>query len=208
MKRSSAWLVAFVAVSLTGCAYTGTARSFEPETLETEPGWLAVRGVPLVRQEMREDCGAAALAMVLAYWRTPISIDDVKAACPPIPDKGIRAGDLREYARKKGLQAFLIHGQIADLETEIGRRRPVVVGLVKPYVSGTFTHYEVVVGIHPEQRLVVTLDPARGWQQNSFDGFLAEWEPAGKPTLVLFRAEPPPEAAGVGSPSSSRQQEW
>jgi ABC-type bacteriocin/lantibiotic exporter with double-glycine peptidase domain len=181
------------AILLAGCAYTGGAHKFDPSELDSDNRWIAVRNVPLVLQQEHEDCGAAALAMMLAYWREPTSLAEIESACPPVPDRGIKAGALRDFARQKGLRAFLFHGEMADLEREISRRRPVMVGLVKPYVIGAFTHYEVVVAIHPDRSLIVTLDPARGWRQNSFESFLEEWQPVGKPALVMFAAsaEPP-----------------
>jgi hypothetical protein len=33
--------------------------------------------------------------------------------------------------------------------------------------------------------VVVTLDPAEGWRQNSLDGFLKEWKPSGRLALVV-----------------------
>jgi ABC-type bacteriocin/lantibiotic exporter with double-glycine peptidase domain len=192
--------VACLAGVLAGCAYTGTATDFDPAILRTESGWLAVPDVPLVRQETREDCGAAALAMVLAYWKEPASLDEIRSECAPVPERGIKAGDLRQFARKKGLHAFLFHGQTQDLVHELEQRRPILIGLVKPYVTGSFTHYEVVAGLHPERRIVVTLDPARGWRQNSIEGFLAEWEPAGRPTFVMFRSSAAASLDGPATP--------
>jgi hypothetical protein len=61
------------------------------------------------------------------------------------------------------------------------------VGLVKSHTGGTVTHYELVVGIHPDRKTVVTLDPARGWRENSFEGFTAEWEPAARLMIVIFK---------------------
>lgn len=162
-----------------GCSYLGTATSFDPGALSREAGWLAAEGVVDVRQGGDEDCGEAALAVLLAYWgREP-------ASCPPAPGRGTRAGRLREELRRQGLAAFLIRGELADLRRELERGRPVLVGLVKPFADGAWTHYEVVVAVHPGRGRVVTLDPARGWRENGAAGFLAEWEPAGRLALVV-----------------------
>jgi ABC-type bacteriocin/lantibiotic exporter with double-glycine peptidase domain len=193
--------IALFVVSLgTGCAYTGTAKSFNPADLNGDDRWIAVADVPLVQQKTREDCGAAALAMLLAYWREPTTLEAVSAHCPSVADHGIKAGALREYARSHGLQAYLFHGDVEDLERELTRRRPVLVGVARKYVDGVYTHYEVVVAVHPENRIIVTLDPARGWQQDTFDGFLSEWKPVGKPTLVVFRGDAAPAPEQSASP--------
>jgi hypothetical protein len=49
-----------------------------------------------------------------------------------------------------------------------------------------------VVAIHPGLRKVVTLDPAAGWRENSYEGFVAEWQPAKRTTLVVL----PPDGDG------------
>lgn len=189
--------VAAFAAASAGCVavYKGTARAFDPGEAAAEPGWILLRDVPEIRQETESDCGAAALAMMLQYWQAPDTARAIFESCGS-PAGGIRAGDLRAYAHRQGLKAFVIAGTIEDLEKELGKRRPVLVGLVKYYVTGAVahapTHYEVVVGWHPERKAVVTLDPAHGWRQNTLEGFLSEWEPAGRVTLVLFKSQETP----------------
>jgi ABC-type bacteriocin/lantibiotic exporter with double-glycine peptidase domain len=176
-------------LAVLGCAYTGEAKDFNPEELTTSPGWISVPEVPLALQKSTEDCGTAALAMVLEFWRIPVTPEEWESSDLLIAGKGSRAGDLRDLARQKGLQAFLIHGRWEDLQNEVGRGHPVIVGLVKPASSGAVTHYEVVVAVHPEREIVVTHDPANGLRQNSLSGFRKEWDPAGYLTLVFFRGE-------------------
>jgi ABC-type bacteriocin/lantibiotic exporter with double-glycine peptidase domain len=169
-----------------GCvsAYEGTARPASPETPLAGAGWIRVADVPLVKQKQETDCGAAAIAMVVAYW-TGAAPPGLVAAVGPATARGIKARRLRDFARDRGLAAYLLRGEVADLEHELRAGRPILVGLVKPQKKGVLTHYEVVVAYHPERRVVVTLDPAEGWRQNSLDGFLAEWKPAGHLTLVV-----------------------
>jgi ABC-type bacteriocin/lantibiotic exporter with double-glycine peptidase domain len=180
-------LIVLIGLSSAGCSYLGTAEGVDPADLDREEGWIRVEGVPVVLQRDQEDCGAAALAMALAYWKVPTSLEEVARDCPPDPGQGIKAGTLRDYARRKGLQAFLIHGNFSDLQKELSKGRPLLVGLVKPYVNGGLTHFEVVVGLHPGKEEVVTLDPARGWRKNGYAGFVTEWEPSKRLTLVLLK---------------------
>lgn len=180
-------LVVGVLAAASACVsstYVGSARPFAPEELEREPGWLAVRDVPVVRQESEIDCGAAAIAMVVTYWTTEPSAR-LLAELRPVRKPGLEAGRLRDFARRRHLSAYLVRGKLADLERELAAGRPVLVGLVKPQVRGGLTHYEVVVGFHRRQGLVVTLDPAEGWRQNDLRGFLAEWKPAANLALVV-----------------------
>ncbi len=188
--------VSICALGVSGCGYLGTARSFEPAELDADPGWTAVRGVTPILQETREDCGAAALAMILGFWGDPCPREEILRECGGDSGAGVRAGDLRELARRRGLRAYLLHGQVADLEHELTRGRPVLVGMVKPYATGGQCHYEVVAALHRGRGLIVTIDPAGGWRTNSLEGFMKEWEPAGRLTLVVFRAAGDPKTRG------------
>ena len=168
-----------------GC-YLGSAKSTTPAELASEGGWEVVEAVPTVRQVAREDCGAAALAMVLRYWGHSVTGGAIAAASPPVPPQGINAAALRAFARRLGMQAFLIQGQQADLEREIHRHRPVLVGVMKRYIVRNYPHYEVVVGINRQKQRVLTLDPAHGLRVNGRNGFAAEWADSGQVALIIF----------------------
>jgi len=156
----------------------GTARSVTPADLAGDQGWDRVEGVPEVRQVARADCGAAALTMVLRYWGLPVTRDEITAANPSAG--GLRTAALRDFARGHGLQAFVIQGQFVDLEREVQRHRPVLVGVMKRYGRRAYPHYEVVVGINRDKQRILTLDPADGPRVNSREGFSAEWAAAGQ----------------------------
>jgi hypothetical protein len=167
-----------------GCAdlgYVGAARNLAPEALRSEQGWLAVRGVPFVRQQGKHDCGPAALEMVERYWYPDR---------PPAgdADSGVRtsAAELRERAQQDGLDAFVIEGGFDDIQYELARQRPVIAGVAKPTVQGRLAHYEVVVGLHVGARRIATLDPARGLRQNTLEGFAREWVAAGRLLIVAL----------------------
>lgn len=181
-------LLACVALLHASCVsgYRGPAVDTSPRELQAECGPTAIHDVELVEQQGRDDCGAAALAMVLSYWQIETCCDDVRAACPPEPGVGITAKALRDHSRELGLPAYLVHGELADLEHEIGCGRPVLVGLAQLYSDLAYTHYAVVVGINLPNDRVVTLDPARGWQKYTVRGFLDEWEPIGRPAMVFL----------------------
>lgn len=188
-----------------GC-YHGTARSITLAELGDHPlqegrgnhaRWDRVV-VPEVRQVAREDCGAAALAMVLGYWGRPGTRKEIAAASTPGPAPGIAAADLRDFARRQGLEAFVIEGRLDDLEREIRRRHPVVVGMMKRYGQRAYPHYEVVVGLDRSSPRVLTLDPASGLRVNSREGFVAEWAAARQLALVIF--PPSSRASAAGGP--------
>lgn len=168
----------------TGCVhrYTGPARDFDPALLRDD-GWVRVAGVPEVRQDGVDDCGPAALAMVLGFWQVAARLDGLD-----IPEGGMRAADLRSVLRDHGLRAFVIEGTVEDLEHELAAGRPVIVGTMKAVSRKKVrSHYEVVVAYHPAEQRVVTLDPAAGWRVTPLDGFLVEWGASERTTIVAMR---------------------
>ena len=120
--------------------------------------WNRVEGVPPVRQVAREDCGAAALAMVLGYWGCRSRATRSAAASRAAPERGIRAAALRDFARRQGLQAFVIQGELADLDRELRAAPPGRGRHHETLRAAPYPHYEVVVGIdraataHPHAR--------------------------------------------------------
>ena len=177
------WLLV---LALAACSsYRGTAHDVDPAKLAREPGWLLLRDVPYVAQRGETECGAAALGMVVGFW-TGETPQTVVAAFQPVPATGIAAERLRDTARARGLAAFVVEGELQDLANELKAGRPVIVGLSKPQSRDrVLNHYEVVIGIHADRKLIVTLDPQGGWRQNSLEGFYREWKIAGFVTLVI-----------------------
>lgn len=177
-----------LAVALSGACYAGAARPFSPTTFGREPGWVSVTSVPALRQHGERDCGAAVTAMVLVYWGLPTSEADVRAASGVASDQGLPAEILRAYLRARGLVAFLFEGSFDDFEHELDGGRPVVVGVLKPYTTKIYAHYQLVVGMNRIRQEVVVIDPADGWRVYSFEGFVREWKPTHFLTLAVSPA--------------------
>jgi predicted double-glycine peptidase len=183
--------IAFVAVLMAGgcVGYVGASRPISPDHVLAGEGWQRVPDIELVRQEGEADCGAAAVAMVLSRWTTPTTVAQVRADAPPM-GKGFHAQVLRDLLRGRGLRAFVIEGKMTDLEHEVGAGRPVVVGTLKPVSNDKArAHYEVVVAVHRQRKLVVTLDPALGWRESSYAGFEKEWSGSGHTAIVALPGE-------------------
>lgn len=190
-------LIGIAALGLAaGCGYLGSARPIETSAFDVEPGWVTVRNIPFQAQESETDCGAACAAMVLTHNGHPSTTKGVVDVAPTTKE-GMQAGQIRDFIKGRGLDSFLFHGTLDDLKTELAAGRPVIVGVKKPYTNGPWNHYEVVMAINPGTKQVATLDPARGLRQNTYEGFLQEWEPTGKLTIVVgkdgaFGARPRP----------------
>jgi predicted double-glycine peptidase len=187
-------LAALLLLGLNACvsAYSGHARELDPDSLRSEPGWTAVRGVPLYRQAHERDCGPAALAMVVDYLRPDL---DARRLLETQRDERVSVGELRDRARALGFAAFVLEGQPEDLVHELERGRPLIVGMAKPQLTGgAIAHYEVVVGIHKDSRRIATLDPATGTRQNSLFDFMTEWQATGRVMLVVLPQSSAPAA--------------
>lgn len=166
-----------------GC-YLGGARPFQPSSLSADRDWLAVASVPEVLQQGERDCGAAAAAMLLDYWQLPTDQGAIRAASALPAEQALPATFLRTYLRSRGLSAFLIQGTLADLERELRAGHPVIVGVIKRYLTTSYAHYLVVVGFNRSGGELAVVDPADGWRSYSFDAFGKEWDPAHSLTIV------------------------
>ncbi len=206
MMRKSLLLLALLAFT-PGCVhYAGPSRATSPSEIAEGDGWQRVPQMMLVHQDGDADCGVAAVAMVLARWTRPTGLAEVRASVPPV-GAGLRARQMRDALRARGLRAFVIEGSLADLEHEIAAGRPVVVGTLKRLSDRQArTHFEVVVAIHPARHLLVTLDPSLGWRESTYAGFESEWSLSGHTAIVTL---PPPEwRVGTGSTPSDSRNHW
>ncbi len=189
-SRAPLWLAALAAVAASAC-YAGEAHDVSPRraaALQADPAWTFVHAVPFVPQREDADCGPAALAMVMQHFGVTATREEVVALNPP-DNVGVRAGALRDIARAKGFQAFVVEGTFNDIVDQLARDRPVLVGLAKPITGRrALAHYEVVVGIDKRDKRIITLDPGRGLRENSLEGFAREWIPTGRVTLIVFPA--------------------
>jgi len=75
---------------------------------------------------------------------------------------------------------------------QVSHGRPVLVGLAKPMLGGrAAAHYEVVVGMNRERKLIRSLDPARGLRENTLEGFAREWVPTRQLTIIVLPPQAP-----------------
>ena len=109
----------------------------------------------------------------------------------PHPDRIGAAEPMGTRASELGARPRTAPGwdRPADLEKELSKRRPLLVGLALRKEDSAITHYEVVIGFHPGDRRVATLDPARGWREWDWEDFDRVWSPARRLSLVCFKPE-------------------
>jgi ABC-type bacteriocin/lantibiotic exporter with double-glycine peptidase domain len=122
--------------------------------------------VPFVRQT-EQGCGAASIAMVMQYWSTKgHSIDSNAMDAVRIMDRlytkasrGIRANEVQQYFVENGFQAIVFSAKLNDFAHHIQKGRPLIAALETKGKPGQF-HYLVVVGVDPEQDMILVNDPS------------------------------------------------
>ena len=108
-----------------------------------------VRRAPTVLQMDRVECGAAALAMVLAYHGRSVPLDELRVACDVNRDGANQANVLRA-ARSYGLRAKGLSGTVASLDN-----------LPLPaIINWRFSHFVVLEGRRGDRFYIN--DPAAG----------------------------------------------
>jgi predicted double-glycine peptidase len=120
--------------------------------------------VPFIPQ-VKEGCGSAAIAMVMAWWKVhghaatnPDAADVAtihKAVYSP-KAKGTSAADMQRYFQRHGFRVYGFPGNWTDLNEHLAKGRPLIVALRPP--GQRQLHYVVVSGLSETQVLVH--DPA------------------------------------------------
>jgi ABC-type bacteriocin/lantibiotic exporter with double-glycine peptidase domain len=145
--------------------------------------------VPTEAQQGDSDCGLACLASLLRFHGLELD-DEARRSFPPATRAGVRAGDIRDYLTARGLRAHLVHGTLDDarpagLLRVLARGVPALVELALPGAGGS--HYVLVAGYDPTNRLLVLMDPAWGSGVMPYDRFLPLWSESGCLMLVAAR---------------------
>lgn len=159
--------------------------------------WL---DVPFVKQ-VENGCGSASVAMVMQYWlkQQGRSLGDSSQAIQIhrslyVPDAdGIYASAIERYFQQHEFRTFSFRGDWDLLQQHLKKGRPLIAAL-RPSASNGSLHYVVVVGLDPEQGVVLLNDPARRklFKQDRSD-FEKQWSATAEWTLLAI-----PQPAGSG----------
>lgn len=144
--------------------------------------------------QVKEGCGSASLAMLLAYWSArghafPEELLDVSLIHRTIyseDDHGSRANDVEAFLQRAGLRTFVLRGRWSDLEEHIAQGRPMLVALRAPV--GRRLHYAVVTGVSSSHVLLhdPAVRPNSLWRRAEFEN---HWKASGYWTLLALPAQ-------------------
>ncbi len=164
---------------------------FSTALLAAERGvWL---DVPFIRQE-KDGCGAASIAMVMQYWlkKQGKTIDPYADAVTiqhtlfSAKDRGIRSSDMERYFQQNGFLTLAFAGKWDDLRHHLEKGRPLI-AVLKPSALESSLHYVVVVGVDPEQNVVLLNDAAqRKLLKLERASFESQWRAVGSWTLLAL----------------------
>lgn len=139
--------------------------------------------VPFVPQD-KDTCGAASLAMVLAYWGYPVPHHEVAAALMEPDLRDTPGSRLAAIAREHGLDAISYEGDLLHVRDYLRRGRPLIVAWK---VGRGRYHDVVVVGFDDERNEVLVNDPAEGTSRRvPAEVFERRWAGAGHWTLLVL----------------------
>lgn len=168
--------------------------SLQPAARVPSSEAVALEGVPLA-QFGAQDCGAASLSAVLAYWGHNVPTDELDRTLPKAKKGGVLLLDMLLAARDLGFAAELIFGEPTTLRDSVEAGRPLIL-MLRVFdsigASRDLYHYVIVDGVDSKGDLVRIQygDGAARWV--SLARLSRSWEDTDFATLVIQPGEEGP----------------
>ena len=115
--------------------------------------------VPVILQMENLECGAASLAMILAYYEKWVPLEKVREACDVSRD-GSNAANIARAAMAYGMEVRAFRCEPSVLQKE---------SLIPCIIHWEFNHFVVLDGFHKGK--AVLNDPAKGVREVSMEEF-------------------------------------
>lgn len=187
MRRERRHLLALVAaapVLLAGCASFDALRP-PPPWLAGLPARVELAAVPFVEQA-RFHCGPASLAMVAGAAGVNVSAD-VLADTVFLPAReGALQVEMLAAARRQGLLAVVLPGELQALLTELAAGHPVVVLQNLGLAVSPRWHYAVAIGYDAAARELLLRSGSEPRQRMAWFTFERTWARGGRWAFVAL----------------------
>lgn len=138
-------LVAFIVAMLSGCATAPQSTRLASAPPAGLPDRVELAETPFFPQDAYQ-CGPAALATVLVWRGFDVDPDDLLAEVYIPERRGSLQAEMRAAARARGLVAYRLQPELADILTEIAAGNPVLVFQNLGLGFAPRWHYAVVIG--------------------------------------------------------------
>jgi ABC-type bacteriocin/lantibiotic exporter with double-glycine peptidase domain len=146
-----------------------------------------VDGVPFLPQEDYQ-CGPASLAMVLQYYGTSVTPDEIGRDLYLPARRGTLNLDLEFYARRRGFQTRAFEGTLAGLKAELRRGRPLIVFQDLGAGPWSIPHFAVLLGYDDRAGAVVLHSGTTPFRVLSYAEFERTWRARRGWTLLVTPA--------------------
>ena len=193
-------------MALTACT---TFAPLPPLALTDLPSRMELTQVPFYPQEA-DQCGPAALAMVLSYAGLPRNAEQMRDEVYLPLRQGSLQIEMVSAVRRAGLVPMVLNGGIHELLSTIARGQPVIVLLRAPWPVGPPWHYAVAVGFDVIKEEIVLRSGSSARQVMSLRDFQGQWsaahdwglvvKPAHQRLSLNAAASPPPGSPATPAP--------
>lgn len=134
-------------------------------------------GIPFFDQGDPYWCGPASMSMVLGYWGTNISKEDIAAEIYDPAARITYMSEMVSYSMTYGFNSQDFTGSISDLKMWINDGVPLIV-LQRFSLENPYGHYRVVVGYNDSSAMMFAFDPKKGMNFTiSYAEFAQLWQP-------------------------------
>lgn len=123
-------------------------------------------------------CGPASLIMVLNFWGTELSQEEVADEIYDPTTNLTDISDMQSYPQRYGFETEVLDGSIIILKEWISRGCPLIV-LQRNSLINEHGHFRAIIGYDDNEGQIMTFDPIYGKNYNiTYADFIELWKPA------------------------------
>lgn len=146
-----------------------------------------IEGVPFYRQT-ESTCGPAALAAVLAFWGSTVTVEEITSKVYVRELRGTLPMDIDAYARETGFLSESTSGSMDRLKQTIKNGTPVICLLDLGFSLYRKPHYISAIGYDDENEAIIMHDGLKQDRIMGYDAFDRAWSRAGRWMIVITPA--------------------